>query len=154
MLRTLARRAAEPPRPAFDIHNNPYKAKRLWPPDFSKLPPKHQFRLERKYRRRSQLKWARPRWNKFVKLAQWATISCGIHNAATLGGGADATVVVVVYGVLFMDWRDEVQAKGRSRDANAQPFQGIRDWYRRTVDSIWSKPAPQPDQPQPSSPTA
>ncbi|KAH7064933.1 hypothetical protein B0J12DRAFT_18898 [Macrophomina phaseolina] len=137
MLRTLARRAAEPPRPAFDIHNNPYKAKRLWPPDFSKLPPKHQFRLERKYRRRSQLKWARPRWNKFVKLAQWATIS-----------------FVVVYGVLFMDWRDEVQAKGRSRDANAQPFQGIRDWYRRTVDSIWSKPAPQPDQPQPSSPTA
>lgn len=76
MLRTLARRAAEPARPAFDIHSNPYKAKRLWPPDFSKLSPKHQFRLERKFRRRSQLKWARPRWKKFVNLTQWATISC------------------------------------------------------------------------------
>lgn len=135
MLRTLVRRAAERPRSAFDINNNPYKAKRVWPPDFSKLPPKHQFRLERKYRRRSQLKWARPRWNKFVKLAQWATIS-----------------FVVVYGVLFMDWGEEF--KSRSRDGNAQPFQGIRDWYRRTVDSIWSKPASQSDPSQPSSRTA
>lgn len=84
MLRTLVRRAAERPRSAFDINNNPYKAKRVWPPDFSKLPPKHQFRLERKYRRRSQLKWARPRWNKFVKLAQWATISCTHRNTIEL----------------------------------------------------------------------
>ncbi|EOD52327.1 hypothetical protein BKCO1_4300012 [Neofusicoccum parvum] len=109
MLRSLARRAAEPSRPAFDINRNPYKAKRLWPPDFTQLPSKHQFRLERKFRRRSQLKWARPRWNKIIKLTQWATIS-----------------FVVVYGVLFMDWRDEIKAKGRSRDENAQPFQGVQ----------------------------
>ncbi|OMP84588.1 hypothetical protein BK809_0001691 [Diplodia seriata] len=149
MLRTLARRAAEPVRPAFDINSNPYKAKRLWPPDFSKLPPKHQFRLERKFRRRSQLKWARPRWNKFVKLSQWATIT-----------------FVTVYGVLFMDWSDEIKAKGRSQEDNAQPFQGviaphdypsdmcvdivkIRNWYRRTMNSIWSKPS-QTERPQSS----
>lgn len=76
MLRSLVRRAAEPSKSAFNIHANPYKAKRLWPPDFTQLPQKHQFRLERKFRRRSQLKWARPRYKKFVKLAQWATISC------------------------------------------------------------------------------
>ncbi|KAB2575718.1 hypothetical protein BFW01_g11149 [Lasiodiplodia theobromae] len=137
MLRTLARRAAEPARPAFDIHSNPYKAKRLWPPDFSKLSPKHQFRLERKFRRRSQLKWARPRWKKFVNLTQWATIS-----------------FVVIYGVLFMDWNDEIKTKGRSREDNAQPFQGVREWFRRTVDSIWSKPTSQAEQSQPSSRTA
>jgi len=50
---------------------NPYKAQKTWPPDFSRLNSKHQFRLERKYRRRSKLKFTRPRWVKGVKLAQW-----------------------------------------------------------------------------------
>lgn len=40
-----------------------------------------------------------------------------------VGGNADATAVVVVYGVLFMDWGEEF--KSRSRDGNAQPFQGV-----------------------------
>jgi len=63
-------------KPAFDIYSNPYRAKRLWPPDFSKLTPKHQFRLERRYKRRVKLKWARPRWTKAVKLAQLGSIVC------------------------------------------------------------------------------
>lgn len=55
---------------------SPYKPKRQWPPDMSKLSHKHQLRLERKYRRRAALKYARPRWVKFTKLAQWGIIIC------------------------------------------------------------------------------
>ena len=55
---------------------NPYKPKRQWPPDMTKLSPKHQFRLERKYRRRAALKFARPKWTKGTKLVQWGTIMC------------------------------------------------------------------------------
>ena len=76
MFSTLIRRSAEAPRPLFDFDANPYKAKRIWPPDFSKLSPKHQFRLERRYKRRAKLKWARPRWTKGVKLAQWGSGIC------------------------------------------------------------------------------
>ncbi|KAL8699149.1 MAG: hypothetical protein Q9224_001542, partial [Gallowayella concinna] len=54
---------------------NPYKARKPWPPDFSKLDPKYQFRLERRYRRRSNLKWMPARWVKGVKLAQWGICS-------------------------------------------------------------------------------
>lgn len=74
MFPTIARRAVQESIPY--IHTNPYKAKRLWPPDFTKIPPKHQFRLERKYKRRAKLKWARPRWTKGVKLVQMASVSC------------------------------------------------------------------------------
>lgn len=42
----------------------------------SKLSPKHQFRLERKYRRRAALKYARPKFMKGVTIAQWAVIGC------------------------------------------------------------------------------
>ncbi|KAI5197047.1 hypothetical protein E4T39_07516 [Aureobasidium subglaciale] len=84
MFPTLLRRASALPK--FDFARNPYKSKRTWPPDFTKLSQKHQFRLERRYRRRAKLKWARPTWTKFVKLSTWATMS-----------------FVVVYGVLFME---------------------------------------------------
>jgi hypothetical protein len=50
--------------------------KRTWPPDMTKLSPKHQFRLERKYRRRAALKYARPKWTKATKLAQGGAIAC------------------------------------------------------------------------------
>ena len=73
------------PKFAFTIETNPYRCKRTWPPDFSKLSQKHQFRLERRYRRRAKLKWARPNWTKGVRLAQWGSI-----------------VFVLIYGVLFM----------------------------------------------------
>ncbi|MCJ1311661.1 hypothetical protein MMC25_005334 [Agyrium rufum] len=52
-----------------------FKAQKPWPPDFSKLDPKYQFRLERRYKRRSQQAWARPKWNRGVKVVQWCTIS-------------------------------------------------------------------------------
>lgn len=70
----------------FTGETNPYRCQRTWPPDFSKLSTKHQFRLERRYRRRAKLKWARPNWVKGVKLAQWGSI-----------------IFVAVYGILFLD---------------------------------------------------
>lgn len=61
---------------ADDGYYSAYKPKRQWPPDMSKLSSKHQFRLERKYRRRAALKYARPKFIKAVTLAQWAIIGC------------------------------------------------------------------------------
>ncbi|KAF2808891.1 uncharacterized protein BDZ99DRAFT_41615 [Mytilinidion resinicola] len=102
MLRTLVRRAAEAPRP-FNFASNPYKAKKIWPPNFDNMSQKHQFRLERRYKRRAKLAWARPRWTKGVKLAQNGII-----------------IFVLVYGVLFMDWgREDTPFKGVS-DASEQ----------------------------------
>lgn len=68
-----AAEAASVPRKATV---NRYKARKPWPPDFSKLDTKYQFRLERRYRRRSKLKWTRPGWIKGVKLAQWGICLC------------------------------------------------------------------------------
>lgn len=79
MLPSIIRRsavAAATKASAFNIRTNPYKAKKEWPPDFSKLSQKHQFRMERRYRRRAKLKWARPRWTKFVKLVTWGSMLC------------------------------------------------------------------------------
>ncbi|KAF8449885.1 hypothetical protein BDZ91DRAFT_632754, partial [Kalaharituber pfeilii] len=64
-----------------------YKARKPWPPDFSKLTPKHKFSLERRYRRRMKLKFARPKLHRTVRLAQ-------------MGGIA----FVLVYGVLMQSW--------------------------------------------------
>lgn len=74
MFRTSVLRTAEQTLPY--IYTNAFKAKRLWPPDFTKLSTKQQFRLEQKYKRRTKLKWARPRWVKGVKLVQMASITC------------------------------------------------------------------------------
>ncbi|KAF7184999.1 hypothetical protein HII31_13622 [Pseudocercospora fuligena] len=90
------------PQFPYAIENNPYQCKRTWPPDFTQLSQKHQFRLERRYRRRAKLKWARPNWTKGVKLAQWGSI-----------------VFVCVYGVLYLD-----VGNGQT------PFDGIRQAYK------------------------
>ncbi|KAI9791815.1 MAG: hypothetical protein M1816_003360 [Peltula sp. TS41687] len=86
---------------------NPFQAKKPWPPDFTKLSVKHQFQLEKKYKRRAKLKWARPRWIKAVTIAQWSSIT-----------------FAMVYGVLIMDWGTE-----------DTPFKGIRGWFRKQVDA-------------------
>ncbi|RWA08295.1 hypothetical protein EKO27_g6813 [Xylaria grammica] len=46
------------PLPAISAHL-PYKPKKVWPPDFSKLSEKEQFRFERRYKRRVKLAAAR-----------------------------------------------------------------------------------------------
>jgi len=101
MLPTLARRIslnpfAAPKAPAVNVpyfpytwETNPYVCKRTWPPEFTKLSQKHQFKLERRYRRRAKLAYARPNWHKMVKLAQWGSI-----------------LFVSVYGILFMELTD------------------------------------------------
>jgi hypothetical protein len=58
----------------FNAINNPYRARKKWPPDFKNLHPKHQFRYEKTYRRRLKLKYARPRWTKATKIVQWTLI--------------------------------------------------------------------------------
>ncbi|KAI0203214.1 hypothetical protein F4808DRAFT_55636 [Astrocystis sublimbata] len=67
-----------------------YKPKKVWPPDFTKLSEKEQFKFEKRYKRRVILATARPRWDKNVKLAQLVSITAA-----------------VVYMVLFMDWKME-----------------------------------------------
>lgn len=100
MLPTLARRGlnpfAAPKAPAVNVpffpytwETNPYRCKRTWPPEFSKLSQKHQFKLERRYRRRAKLAYARPNWHKIVQLAQWGSI-----------------LFVATYGILFMELTD------------------------------------------------
>ncbi|KAJ5190681.1 uncharacterized protein N7498_009666 [Penicillium cinerascens] len=91
-----------------------YKPKRQWPPDMSKLSPKHQFRLERKYRRRAALKYARPNFIKGVQLAQWGIIG-----------------FVVIYAVLFMNW-----------DTKDTPFDGIREKVFSSIRAVFSAPPP------------
>ncbi|GAM85173.1 hypothetical protein ANO11243_031770 [Dothideomycetidae sp. 11243] len=118
MSQLFARRFTTTSRQALDAATNPYKAKRPWPPDFTKLSQKHQFQLERRYRRRSQLKWARPGWTKFTTLAQWGTIS-----------------FVIVYAALFLNW-----------GSNAVVFDRIRGWYAGLGRDVWTKhPDQQPD---------
>ncbi|KAI2615074.1 hypothetical protein GGR54DRAFT_307880 [Hypoxylon sp. NC1633] len=86
-------------RPLRSLKDNPYRPKKVWPPDFSKLSEKEQFRFERRYKRRLKLATARPRWDKMLRLGQLFSIS-----------------FVLVYSLLFMDWNTE-----------KQPFQWLRD---------------------------
>ncbi|KAL1959309.1 hypothetical protein VTO42DRAFT_2496 [Malbranchea cinnamomea] len=100
----------EPQQP----YTSPYKAKRKWPPDMSSLSEKQQFRLERKYRRRAKLKYARPTWTKWTKLVQWGLIG-----------------FVIVYSVLFMEMKD----------GGPNPFEGLRNYLRKSFsESVWSTP--------------
>ncbi|KAL5340495.1 hypothetical protein BJX70DRAFT_109599 [Aspergillus crustosus] len=98
-----------------DSYYSPYQPKRTWPPDLSKLSPKHQFRLERKYRRRAALKYARPKWMKATKLVQWGGIG-----------------FVLLYALLFMEW-DERGGKG---------IDELRDYIFGTVKGAFSAPPP------------
>ncbi|PKY02619.1 hypothetical protein P168DRAFT_328641 [Aspergillus campestris IBT 28561] len=79
-----------------------------------RLSPKHQFRLERKYRRRAALKFARPQWMKITKLVQWGVIS-----------------FVLLYAVLFMEW-----------DERGSPFDDLRNAVFGAVKGAFSTPAP------------
>ncbi|OLN87285.1 hypothetical protein CCHL11_03534 [Colletotrichum chlorophyti] len=74
MFPTLLRRAAESAGSRLTVFNNPYRTKKVWPPDFTNLSPQAQLRFEKKYKRRLALVYARPRWNKAVKLLQLATV--------------------------------------------------------------------------------
>ncbi|KAJ5779331.1 hypothetical protein N7457_007051 [Penicillium paradoxum] len=102
-------------RPSLeDVYYSQYPPKRQWPPDMSKLSQKHQFRLERKYRRRAALKYARPKFIKAVTLGQWVVIG-----------------FVIVYSVLFMEW-----------ETDDTPFHGIRESFFSGLRAVFSSPPP------------
>ncbi|OJD16396.1 hypothetical protein AJ78_03426 [Emergomyces pasteurianus Ep9510] len=107
------------------VYTNPYRAKRTWPPVMSKLSSKQQFRLERKYRRRAKLKWARPTWTKWTKLVQWAMIG-----------------FVLVYCVMFLDLGER-----------ENPFQPIRDYVHESMKGLLSTSSPPSFQKEPTTPT-
>ncbi|KAI5788445.1 hypothetical protein EDC01DRAFT_590892, partial [Geopyxis carbonaria] len=87
-----------------------YKAKNPWPPDFSLLSSRDQFRLERIYRRRTALKWARPRLHQAVRLAQWA------GAATTLG-----------YVLFVAEW-----------EGRWNVVMPIRRWVKDVKEGFWS----------------
>ncbi|CAJ2511878.1 Uu.00g075030.m01.CDS01 [Anthostomella pinea] len=134
MFPTLVRRMADKPiapmfrnttrTPLTGIYNSRFRPKKLWPPDFSKLHEKQQFRLERKYKRRVKLATMRPRWDRYVKLAQLSSVA-----------------FVLVYSVLFMDWNTETQ-----------PFQGVRNTFWGAIGSL--SPGKRHDRRNPELPTA
>ncbi|KAJ5205895.1 hypothetical protein N7491_003481 [Penicillium cf. griseofulvum] len=120
--RLSANKSDTSPPPSFeDVYYSPYQPKRQWPPDMSKLSPKHQFRLERKYRRRAALKYARPTFMKATMIGQWVIIG-----------------FVIIYAVLFMEW-----------ESDNTPFHGIRESFFSGLRAIFSSappPAPRRDQ--------
>jgi hypothetical protein len=83
-----------PPTPyipaPFNVINNPYRAHKHWPPDFTTLHPKHQLHYEKAFRRRMELKWARPTWKKATLVFQFAL-----------------TVLIVGYWTFFLDIDDK-----------------------------------------------
>ncbi|OAA55823.1 hypothetical protein SPI_08030 [Niveomyces insectorum RCEF 264] len=83
----------------------PHRAKKVWPPDFTRLSPQEQLRFEKRYKRRVALASARPRWIKFIKLVQLFSVT-----------------FVTIYCVLFMKW-----------DYGPQPFDGVRAWFWNTI---------------------
>lgn len=78
---TLARRLAQTAKEQLSkntpltVANNPYKARKVWPPDFKELTHQQQLRFEKKYKRRIALANYSPRWDKGVKYAQLLTIA-------------------------------------------------------------------------------
>lgn len=111
---------------------SPHQPKRQWPPDMSKLSPKHQLRLERKYRRRAALKYARPQWVKATKLMQWGVIICLFYPEILLFSRRvvltkSLEIVVVIYSVLFMEW---------GKEGEQHPLEGVsptHDLYVRKI---------------------
>lgn len=87
-----------------------FKPKKVWPPDFKSMSPQEQLRLEKKYKRRAALATARPRWDKFIRLAQLFSITClspAVFWNCNWARAINMPLVVAIYGVLFMETKDE-----------------------------------------------
>ena len=135
-----ARLAIDPLKlPRLTIHNNPFRAKKEWPPDFSKLHPKHQFRFEKRYRRRAKLRYLPPNWVRGVKIAANSSVVCScalfpFPDFSSHGHGdwgleillidCCGLIVVLVFAIFFMDWGDMV-----GLDGETPPFEGVSSLY-------------------------
>jgi hypothetical protein len=102
----------------FDFERNRYPAHTRWPPVFADMTTREQFRLERKFRRRSKLKWARPVWNRNLQMVQWGT-----------------TIFIVGYCTLAVDW-----SGNQAQDKEIAPgyLKNIREWVDNAAGSIWT----------------
>ena len=94
MFPTLARRLAQAAKPQLNaaVENPAYKLKKVWPPDIRNMTSQQQLRFEKKYKRRLKLATARPRWDKFVRLAQLCTMTCRLVATRRNCGGIDSRV--------------------------------------------------------------
>ncbi|KAI6346187.1 hypothetical protein MCOR25_010995 [Pyricularia grisea] len=106
---TLARRlaaaaetSASGAKSSGKLYISRYPAKKVWPPDYSKLTPQAQLKYEKKYKRRVAMLSERPRWDRFVKLAQLLSVTS-----------------ILTYAILFMKWEDE----------RHNPFFGIKKGF-------------------------
>lgn len=86
MLPTLIRRTVQKAPPVnkaqIQMMMELHPARKIWPPDFKKLTSEEQLRLEKKYKRRLARAMARPRWEKFVKLAQLFTLTSRLPRSS------------------------------------------------------------------------
>lgn len=113
--RLLGRTKPQPP--PFNFERNRYKAKKQWPPNFTDLTHRQQFRYERKWKRRLLLKSYKPQWQKWTKIVQWSLIS-----------------FVVVYSVFFYDFaKDPMNPR-----PGEQPFKGLRERMWKLYDGLWT----------------
>jgi len=71
---------------------NPYKARKVWPPNFKELNHQQQLRFEKKYKRRILLASKSPRWEKGIKFAQLATIAGTPRPCPVATEGADGSI--------------------------------------------------------------
>ena len=55
--------------------NNPYKTRKVWPPNFQELSPQQQLRFEKKYKRRVYLAHHSEKWDKGVRIFRFVMIS-------------------------------------------------------------------------------
>lgn len=97
----------------FRVNNNPYRARKRWPPDFNNLDSKQQFHFEKTYRRRAALKWARPTWNKSIKILQQTLIT-----------------FTIIYFVFICE----------PTHGQGTPFDGFRAWFFDKVGMLGQLP--------------
>lgn len=73
-VRRLAQVAKEPAS-RLTMQNNPYKTRKVWPPNFAELTPQQQLRFEKKYKRRIYLASYSPKWDKGVRMVRFLGVS-------------------------------------------------------------------------------
>lgn len=56
------------------VANNPYKTRKVWPPNFAELSPQQQLRFEKKYKRRIYQAHHSPKWDRAVRVVRFGMI--------------------------------------------------------------------------------
>lgn len=78
MFSTTLRRlvqSARGPMGRLTVENNPYRTKKVWPPDFKDLTPQQQLRFEKKYKRRLYLAHYSPTWDKGTRMVRFVLVT-------------------------------------------------------------------------------